>query len=180
MTMLLQSRSVGMRQEGTRYYQRVCAATSTLCLSARTPWTWAHLRQPTRLCALSWMLSLLPSLSPVKNKIFFCFLELYFVLFCWKAALSHASEQGRMHTYTHILSLPLSLSLWMSTRPGDVAKLERRRRLREAHPWGSRNGRIKVTLLIACRYKLSRPIKDRKASTGFINKNWMWRVTRVT
>jgi hypothetical protein len=40
--------------------------------------------------------------------------------------------------------------------------------------------RIKVDLLIACRYKLSRPIKDRKASTGFIHENWMWRVTRVT
>ena len=30
--------------------------------------------------------------------------------------------------------------------------------------------RIKVVLLIACRYKLSRPKKDRKASTGFIHK----------
>ena len=67
----------------------------------------------------------------------------------------------------------------MSTRTGDVAKLERRRteRRRTTAPGGApvrvEKSRIKVALLIACRYRLSRPIKDRKASTGFIHENWM-------
>ena len=55
----------------------------------------------------------------------------------------------------------------MITSPGDLAKLERRRRLQEAHPLGSVEV-VKVVLLIACRYKLSRPIKDQKVSTVFV------------
>jgi hypothetical protein len=55
----------------------------------------------------------------------------------------------------------------MITSPGDLAKLERCRRLREAHPLGSVEV-VQVGLLIACRYKLSRPIKDQKVLTAFV------------
>ena len=70
----------------------------------------------------------------------------------------------------------------MITSPGDGAKLERRRGLRETHPLGSL-AVVKMALLIACRYKvmmmsficslrnntyLSRAMKDWKVSTAFI------------